>query len=94
MFAKSTVLRAFILALTLALPLVGIAAQPSNASPEDGIIKVRSAYGFGETIARLEADIAAKGITFFSAIDQSQLGVGAGIKLKPSTLLIFGNPPL
>jgi len=40
------------------------------------------------------SNIAAKGIMFFSAIDQSQLAAGAGIPLRPSTLLIFGNPPL
>ena len=57
-------------------------------------VKVESVYGFGETITRLEADIAKKGIMFFLAVDQSQLGADAGIKLKPSTLLIFGNPPL
>ena len=27
-------------------------------------------------------------------VDQSQLGADAGLKLKPSKLLIFGNPPL
>jgi uncharacterized protein (DUF302 family) len=31
---------------------------------------------------------------FFTAIDQARLAEGAGIKLRPSTLLIFGNPPL
>ena len=60
----------------------------------DGVVRVKSVYGFGETITRLEADIAKKGIKFFLAVDQSQLGADAGIKLKPSVLLIFGNPPL
>ena len=31
---------------------------------------------------------------FFSEIDQSKLAADAGIKLNPSTLLVFGNPPL
>ena len=61
---------------------------------DDGVVKVRSAYGFDETIERLKADIEKKGIKFFLAVDQSSLGASAGIKLKPSTLLIFGNPPL
>ena len=46
------------------------------------------------TVTRLKADIAAKGIKFFSEIDQSALGAGANIKLPPSKLLLFGNPPL
>jgi uncharacterized protein (DUF302 family) len=64
------------------------------AQSEDGIVRVKSAYGFQETIARLKDDIAAKGIKFFSEIDQAKLANDAGIKLHPSTLLIFGNPPL
>jgi uncharacterized protein (DUF302 family) len=31
---------------------------------------------------------------FFGEIDQSKLAAGAGITLRPSTLLTFGNPPL
>jgi uncharacterized protein (DUF302 family) len=46
------------------------------------------------TIARIKADIAKKGIMFFSAVDQQQLAASAGIKLPPSTLLTFGNPAL
>jgi uncharacterized protein (DUF302 family) len=61
---------------------------------QGGVVKVKSVYGFDETIARLKADIEKKGIKFFLAVDQAQLGSDAGIKLKPSTLLIFGNPPL
>jgi len=30
----------------------------------------------------------------FNEIDQSKLAADAGIKLRPSVLLIFGNPPL
>jgi len=61
---------------------------------EDGIVKVKSAYSVAETIDRLKKDIAAKGIMFFSEIDQSKLAADAGVKLRPSTLLMFGNPPL
>jgi uncharacterized protein (DUF302 family) len=60
----------------------------------DGVVRVRSAYPIGDTIARLKRDIAQKGIKFFAEIDQSKLAAEAGIKLQPSVLLIFGNPPL
>jgi uncharacterized protein (DUF302 family) len=76
----------------LAFACVGAAyAQPAGT---DGIIRVRSAYSMDETISRIRADIAAKGILFFQAVDQSQLAAKAGIALRPSTLLEFGNPPL
>ena len=61
---------------------------------EDGIVRVKSAYSVDETVRRLQSDIEQKGIKFFMVVDQSQLGADAGISLKPSKLLIFGNPPL
>ncbi len=91
MFTKAKFLRfpaAAVIALTLAF------AGDASASSKDGIVRVKSAYNFTDTVARLKADIAAKGIMFFSEIDQSKLAADAGIKLQPSTLLVFGNPPL
>lgn len=74
----------------------GTPSLADNARPAaaNGLVKVKSAYGFEETIARLKADIAAKGITFFAAIEQSKLAAAVGNKIGPSTLLIFGNPAL
>ena len=84
------------------LRLSGVAAAALAVSPaaqaetksENGVVRVKSAYPFRETIERLKKDIAAKGIRFFGEVDQSQLAADAGIKLNPSTLLMFGNPPL
>lgn len=70
-----------------------VTLQPASAA-EDGLIKVRSAYPVADTVTRLKQDIEPKGIKFFAAIDQAQLAGDAGIKLRPSELLIFGNPPL
>ena len=61
---------------------------------DDGIVKVRSTYSMEETVARLKQDVAAKGIMFFSEVDQSALAAKAGITIRPSMLLTFGNPPL
>ena len=77
------------------LTAVALAAAPEAlAKSNDGIVRVKSAYSFQETIERLKKDVAAKDIRFFSEIDQSKLAADAGIKLNPSTLLVFGNPPL
>jgi len=59
-----------------------------------GVLRTKSAYGMAETIRRLKADIAVKKIMFFDEIDQQKLAAGAKIKIGPSVLLIFGNPPL
>lgn len=70
-------------------------ADPAVASqPAQGVVRVVSAYAFDDTVTRIKADISAKGIQFFAEIDQAQLARGARIDLKPSKLLLFGNPPL
>jgi uncharacterized protein (DUF302 family) len=61
---------------------------------ENGIVRVKSAYRFAETIERLKGDVRSKGITFFFAVEQARLAGEAGITLRPSTLLVFGNPAL
>ena len=78
----------------LMLFLVISAVSAARADSDDGVVRVRSAVPMAEAISRIKADIASKGIKFFSEIDQSKLAADAGIKLRPSTLLVFGNPPL
>src|SRR5215510_9796899 len=70
------------------------AQSPVHAVPGSGIVQVKSAHSVPETVARIKADVAGKGIRFFEEIDQAKLAGDAGITLRPSTLLIFGNPPL
>ena len=74
--------------------LVAVACSAARADSDDGIVRVKSAVPMSEAIIRIKADIAVKGIRFFNEIDQSKLAADAGIKLRPSILLIFGNPPL
>ena len=78
----------------LMLFLVVSVATVARADSDDGIVRVKSAVPLAEAISRIKADIAGKGIKFFMEIDQSKLAADAGIKLRPSTLLVFGNPPL
>lgn len=51
-----------------------------------------STFPFEETSARLEAAVAARGLTLFSMIDHSAGAEAAGLALPPSRLFIFGNP--
>lgn len=94
--SRYKVLRLGKFATFLTLMLLWASAAPIDARVErdNGIIRIKSAVPMSEAIIRIKADIAAKGIKFFAEIDQSKLAADAGIKLRPSTLLIFGNPPL
>jgi uncharacterized protein (DUF302 family) len=81
------------LAIATATPSIAQTGEPPPPA-DSGVIRARSAYGMDETLARIKKDIQAKGLRFFDEIDQSSLAAGAGIKLHPSVLLLFGNPPL
>src|SRR3974390_1836785 len=94
--SRYNVLRLGKFATFLILMLIWASAAPIDAKIErdNGIVRVKSAVPMGEAINRIKADIAAKGIKFFMECGQSKLAADAGIKLRPSTLLVFGNPPL
>jgi uncharacterized protein (DUF302 family) len=68
--------------------------QGSAGTREAGIVSRRSSYGLDETVNRIVRDIAAKKIRLFDVINQSDLAKEAGVDINPSTLIIFGNPPL
>ena len=89
-------LAAILLPLPIALsPASAWAGEPATRHMlENGIVKVRSIYPMAETVDRLKKDVASKGIMFFVSIDQARLAAEAGIRLRPSTLLVFGNPAL
>ena len=86
---------AFVILITFALSAPFMSdAQAQTADPSSGVVRVKSAYSVQETVTRIKKDVADKGIMWFSEVDQQQLAANAGIKLRPSTLLTFGNPPL
>jgi len=98
--ARGASLRAFVSAIVAGLTTLHLAPASTAAAGDmaalsgDGLMHTRSAYPVEETAKRIRGDIEAKGIMFMAEIDQSELGKGANIAVKPSRLLIFGNPPL
>jgi uncharacterized protein (DUF302 family) len=82
------------IALALAATALTSSVPQAATVSKDGIVKIKSAYPMQETIERIKNDVAAKKIKLFDVIDQAQLAKDAGIDLKPSTLIVFGNPPL
>lgn len=59
-----------------------------------GLVLKRSSYGVSETLDRLESMLRAKGLKIFARIDHGAGAEGVGIALRPTQLLIFGNPKL
>lgn len=62
-----------------------------RAMAVDGLITVRSSFGPADTMARLEADMRARGLTVFAHIDHGAGAAQVGLALRPTDLLIFGN---
>jgi uncharacterized protein (DUF302 family) len=57
----------------------------------DGLITVASGLPAGETADRLAAEITASGMVVFARIDHAAGAAAAGLALRPTELLIFGN---
>ena len=62
----------------------------SNA--ENGFITVACRLSVDETVQKLEGLLQAKGVKLFAAIDHSGEAENAGMSMRPTKLLIFGNP--
>jgi uncharacterized protein (DUF302 family) len=62
----------------------------TNSIP--GFISKPSPHSVPETIQRLCAFLKSKGVAIFALIDHSGEAEKAGLKMRPTQLLIFGNP--
>jgi uncharacterized protein (DUF302 family) len=56
-----------------------------------GLTTVPSNFGAKETMDRLEAEVKAAGMTVFARVDHAAGAASAGLLLRPTELLIFGN---
>ena len=59
---------------------------------DNGLITKQSKYGFTETVSKIEMVLKLKGVSLFAKIDHSGEAEKAGLKMRPTQLLIFGNP--
>jgi uncharacterized protein (DUF302 family) len=57
-----------------------------------GIVSVKSIHNVQETADRLESVLQSKGMTVIARINHSAAAQNAGMTLRPTELLIFGNP--
>ncbi len=74
----------FAIALSLALS--------ANAARADELLTVKSSHMVMETLDRVEAAAKAGGFFIVARVDHSAAAEGAGLKLRPTALSIFGKP--
>jgi uncharacterized protein (DUF302 family) len=64
----------------------------SLAQAADGVIAVKSTHSAKETMDRFEGLVKQKGLNVFARINHAAGAVKIGKTLRPTELLIFGNP--
>ena len=60
--------------------------------PREGLIALPSSFEYAETLTRLEASIRANGMSVLARVDLAAFAAAAGIPLRPSMVLMFGDP--
>jgi uncharacterized protein (DUF302 family) len=71
------------------------APMPHDSSAEQGapdVVTKVSPRSVADTVARLEALVAARGMKLFAVIDHSGEAETAGLELRDTKLVIFGSP--
>jgi uncharacterized protein (DUF302 family) len=59
---------------------------------KEGVIQVTTTHSFAETFELLEFKVASLGLIVFARIDFQRDAEKTGLKMRPTRLLIFGNP--
>ena len=59
---------------------------------DTGIVSIPTDLSVGQTVEKLEQMLKAKGVKLFALVDHSGEAERAGMKMRPTKLLIFGNP--
>lgn len=67
-------------------------AAGGTAWAADGLVEIRSAHAPKATLDRFEAAAKERGLTVFARIDHAGSAQRIGKTLRPTELLIFGNP--
>ena len=61
-------------------------------TPDNGIIAIPSNHSVDQTVETLKSILQAKGVKLFALIDHSGEAEKVGMKMRPTKLLVFGNP--
>jgi uncharacterized protein (DUF302 family) len=62
------------------------------AEQAEGVVNLPTHSSVDETITHLQSMLREKGVQIFALIDHSGEAKRAGIEMRPTKLLIFGNP--
>jgi uncharacterized protein (DUF302 family) len=72
--------------------VIAVFAMSSLVAAADGLVVVKSPYGAKDTMNRLEEVVKQRGLNVFARIDHAAGASKVGTSLRPTEVLIFGNP--
>jgi uncharacterized protein (DUF302 family) len=64
----------------------------ATATSDNGVISKASSHSVKETVETLKGILQAKGVALFALVDHSGEAAKVGVTMRPTKLLIFGNP--
>ena len=62
------------------------------AQENNGIVSIESKHSVDETVTRIQTMLREKSVALFALVDHSGEAQKVGMKMRPTKLLIFGNP--
>jgi uncharacterized protein (DUF302 family) len=77
---------------TIFMVFIFVLVSALSVSAESGLIHLKSSHDVKNTADRLEMVLKEKGMTVFLRINHSEGARKVGKKLRPTELVIFGNP--
>jgi len=80
--------------IIMIIAIAGMTLSAPAWSAGNGLVIKKSPYSAAKTLDRWETILKQKHIRVFARISHKQNAAGVGLKLRPTELLIFGNPKL
>lgn len=75
-----------------AKPLLEASSRSDCNVDAHGVISVKSHFDVDTTVSRLEGEIVERGLGVFAVIDHQANADSVDLELRPTTLILFGNP--
>jgi uncharacterized protein (DUF302 family) len=77
---------------TLLITVLIVFLSVASVYGENGLIAIKSSHSVKKTVDRLESVLKEKGMTVFTRVNHTDNAEKVGLELRPTELLIFGNP--
>jgi len=95
MRAKHKMNRSCFATCFLSFALLGLVLQATSLSASgQGMLVVKSTHSVVDTLDKLEKVLLSKGMKVFMRIDHAAGASGADLELRPTQVMIFGNPKI